>query len=1201
MPKVVQINLRHSRLASDNLNVLLSEEDIDVGLIQEPWVYEGAIKGLDGPSHQIFYKKTNGKPRSCIIIKSHIKAFLCSNLSSPDVTVVSMEVAGGKHILISSIYMAHNEEAPPHVVRNLVVESTKSGKGLLMGCDANARHTLWGSREINERGESLFDFILSTKLLICNKGNKPTFVFPSSDKFKGWEEVIDVTLMTHCPGLNIHRWRVSEQCSFSDHNLIFFEITIEIVKPIPFRNPRKTNWEKFSRIAVGRLKNSPQDAILDTNGLDKMAESLENAMSAAFMKSCPVIRSKKVYPKWWNRDLSELRKKTRKVFNECYISKSWAPYKMVQREYKQAIRRAKKVSWEHFCESIDNLKDSCRLGKILSKDHTNPSFIRRLDGTWTESSEQTIQTLMETHFPGCRDISDQLPITTVEEITPNPGIIEHIVTEEKISWAISSFSPYKSPGPDGIIPIMMQKLQVVICRWLKTLFIASLRFNYIPCSWRKVKVIFIPKIGRSGHDSTKDFRPISLSSFILKTLERILDEYIRSSLINRGLSSNQHAYMKGKSTETALHEVVRTVERSLYFKQFTMAAFLDIEGAFNNVSTDSITQSLTRLGIDSKLIVWIESMLNTRIIQATWGTTTIRKTVCRGTPQGGVISPLLWIVVMDTLLVNLENLGVKVVAYADDVVVMVSGPFLSVISDIMENALGEINSWATGCGLGINPSKTELLLFTTKSKIPQYRLPSLGGQELKLSNTAKYLGVILDSKLNWKYNIEQRIKKAYVAFYACKKTFGKTWGLQPGMVLWMYTAVIRPILTYGALVWWEALEKGCNKQKMNRIQRTACVGVTGAIRTCPTDALNTMLNLLPIDLFVKSTATKSALRLREIKCWKSRKHGHSNLLNIFPHGQLPKVTDFGTTSLDFHRTFGYLIPTREVWENNSPLLSSDIEVYTDGSKMTCGVGAGIHCLQPNISLSLRLPDHSSVFQAEVAAIGESCKQLFQKEITGKSIHIFSDSQAAIIALSSTHTNSKLVIECKKLLNELGTVSAVTLIWVPGHRDIAGNEKADELARLGSGMDISLAIEISMPFGGAVYLIEQHFRKVADKFWRELTTCKRARSTWPSYDKKRTDILISNNRINISRITAVLTGHWAIGKHAARLGLHYRRHCRSCDDETEEETPEHYLLQCPALSNVRIKTMGKPIFDDLKDIGNIDISSILKYINKTFWT
>ena len=100
------------------------------------------------------------------------------------------------------------------------------------------------------------------------------------------------------------------------------------------------------------------------------------------------------------------------------------------------------------------------------------------------------------------------------------------------------------------------------------------------------KVVFIPKAGKVNHNAAKDFRPISLSSFLLKTLERLIDVFIREKLVMSGsLSPNQHVYISGRSTETALHCVVQEIEKSLHYKEYTLAAFLDIEGAFNNVHT----------------------------------------------------------------------------------------------------------------------------------------------------------------------------------------------------------------------------------------------------------------------------------------------------------------------------------------------------------------------------------------------------------------------------------------------------------------------------------------------------------------------------------------------------------------------------------------------------------------------------------------
>jgi len=88
------------------------------------------------------------------------------------------------------------------------------------------------------------------------------------------------------------------------------------------------------------------------------------------------------------------------------------------------------------------------------------------------------------------------------------------------------------------------------------------------------------------------------------------------------------------------------------------------------------------------------------------------------------------------------------------------------------------------------------MLFIRRTKIPNLSQPILSGQRLKLYSKAKYLGVILDLKLSWKLNIEEPVRKACIPYYSCRKTFSNTWGLHPKITLWMYPAVVRPILTY---------------------------------------------------------------------------------------------------------------------------------------------------------------------------------------------------------------------------------------------------------------------------------------------------------------------------------------------------------------------------------------------------------------------
>jgi hypothetical protein len=73
--------------------------------------------------------------------------------------------------------------------------------------------------------------------------------------------------------------------------------------------------------------------------------------------------------------------------------------------------------------------------------------------------------------------------------------------------------------------------------------------------------------------------------------------------------------------------------------------------------------------------------------------------------------------------------------------------------------------------------------------------------------------------------------------------FGETWGLQPHVVYWIYTAVVRPI-TYGATVRWPRVRLKTSKAELGKLQRLACLGITGAMRTAPTAALEILLGLL---------------------------------------------------------------------------------------------------------------------------------------------------------------------------------------------------------------------------------------------------------------------------------------------------------------------------------------------------------------------
>jgi len=227
------------------------------------------------------------------------------------------------------------------------------------------------------------------------------------------------------------------------------------------------------------------------------------------------------------------------------------------------------------------MPELARLKSILaSPPRGKLGMLHRPKGRWTESSEEMIQHLLEVHFPECRLEDRQLaPAPSQQRAKWIPSrdwrVAKHTVTEDRIRWAIGTMNPYKSPGEDGIFPALLQKgmqyyyyaafntpcvsqqdksQAICACTPLCRIYRACIANNYILQVWKHARVLFLPKPGKMDYTTAKAFRPISLTCFLLKGLEKVIDRYLREGpLVDLPLQPRQHRYQAGKLTESALH------------------------------------------------------------------------------------------------------------------------------------------------------------------------------------------------------------------------------------------------------------------------------------------------------------------------------------------------------------------------------------------------------------------------------------------------------------------------------------------------------------------------------------------------------------------------------------------------------------------------------------------------------------------------
>ena len=160
--------------------------------------------------------------------------------------------------------------------------------------------------------------------------------------------------------------------------------------------------------------------------------------------------------------------------------------------------------------------------------------MKKIEGGYTETAKETLELLLQSHFPGSKTLTKNdagEPITLEPLLRGNRGdwvLARQIVNLTKVRWAVKTFHPYKSPGMDGIFSALLQQGLNLIASTLCALLRASIALGYIPMVWRDVKVVFILKPGRDSCAQAKSFRPISLTSFLLKLLEKLIDRHIRN-------------------------------------------------------------------------------------------------------------------------------------------------------------------------------------------------------------------------------------------------------------------------------------------------------------------------------------------------------------------------------------------------------------------------------------------------------------------------------------------------------------------------------------------------------------------------------------------------------------------------------------------------------------------------------------------------
>ena len=231
----------------------------------------------------------------------------------------------------------------------------------------------------------------------------------------------------------------------------------------------------------------------------------------------------------------------------------------------------------------------------------------------------------------------------------------------------------------------------------------------------------------------------------------------------------------------------------------------------------------------------------------------------------------------------------------------------------------------------------------------------------------------------------------------------------------------------------------------------------------------------------------------------------------------------------FERNFEcQIIDKKNAIRSESVLNQNTVKVYTDGLKVDGIVGAGFYAEYPNYfpkQSFLRFGIYSTVFQAEVLAIGEVAKNLLLQKMHNQSIIVLVDSQAAIKALIKCTVPSITVFNCIKNLNQLGKQNHVNIAWIPGHAGVHGNEVADYVAKSGSKSKICGPERfITVLYASCISTVMDWSTDRWKSMWNERKNCLRLKESVGWTSSRLTVRLLNLKRPQLNRVVQVLTGH-----------------------------------------------------------------------------
>lgn len=1186
--KSVQLNLlqwnsqslKPKKLSLENL---LVQGKIHICAISETWLRPDSSLSLSG--YKIYRRdRPDSYGGVAIIVHNSITSYQITDLPqnlNPGIEIIAIKILNCSNIEnIVSLY------CPPSI--NTISDdwerilSRFHRRTILLG-DFNAHHPNWSSK-LDSRGSQIFDSLIDSSFVTLNDG-EPTRIKWTNGELK--QSSPDLSLVTSDIAFSF-QWSVLNETLGSDHRII--KISTKIKSKNKYhrkRNYKKADWAAYKEF----LDNTYSHLLLSEKLQDSYDEFLKYLDIAADLYiPCFKINknpSEKFSPKsYWNQNLSRLVAERRLALAKFRRNPTPRNLEILQEKIRIAqkeIREAQRGEWHSFCSSLGYTTSSIEVYNKLN-------WIKGYSTKSHHVTHDKLQELLNNLAPD--SVSPDVPVFSNVN-----SVIDVEISMQELEKTLFRCKD-SSPGCDNVTYSMLRFLPESGKRLLLFLFNKFLTTGFVPKQWRDVKIVPIPKPGRDPN-SLSALRPISLISCLCKSFHNILMHRLEWFIErNKVLSNKTTGFRKCRSTLDNLSSLVVSIQLGFSEKKMTVACFVDIDSAYNNVDIKSLLKTMDELGVGTKVCTYLYNFLRERFlrIEDDDRVITCRKTGS-GLAQGDPLSPILFNVATLGICRKINNVSIS--QYADDFVLFCSCKKLAEGTRSLQLALDNLTNLLNQVGLEISPSKSKVCIFSLGNRQEEIYL-KINDVPLQNVNNVKYLGVWLDRSLRWSTHIKELKEKTSKYINILKILTGPGWGVHPKHLRRLYIALIRSRIDYASFLY-----DNCCKTHLKKLDvlQNQCLRIIGGyLKTTPIHVMECDLNLPPLCIRRSYLAGKFWLKSKSFK-----DNDIGNILNNISNCQQNirwsrKKTPLLIKSQDLFNNINFRSDQQlemfnlNVWVNNINLTnvirtnianiiktkknnntkinlaqvcnqyitknySEFYKIFTDGSKDHSAAGSAFYDPQANINIKLSIKSKLiSIMSVELLAIAEALSYL--QSLSAGNYVIFTDSKSALQCLNRCNLGYRSAPIAYNILQTIESLRSknmnVVLQWIPAHIGLAGNEIVDKLAK--AAIDDGINFNYQHYWSDALRLVKDHCSKMWKEYFNEQSLHKGIwfKTIQPTVGRPSWIEGADMSRYDVVTALRLRAGHLPLNNFAFLMKKILSPNCSACG--TLEDV-SHVLLEC----------------------------------------